>query len=104
MDPGRPYEVGSNEYLPVRVGACRATFRLKNGLKAGNPSNPNAAPLHIELNFDGNNTTRLGSETGGIAERAVKFLRNNTLYIRRNGVIYDVTGCRAGRISDRHGE
>lgn len=104
MDPGRPYEAGSNEYLPVRVGACRATFRLKNGLKAGNPSNPNTAPLHIELNFDGNNTTRLGSETGGIAERAVKFLRNNTLYIRRNGVIYDVTGCRAGRISDRHGE
>ena len=76
----------------IRYQSEQAPFRYVNGATLSN------------IVVSGNNTTRLGSETGGIGERAVKFLRNNTLYIRRNGVIYDVTGCRTGRISDRHGE
>ena len=55
---------GSNLYYPdgtspITIGACRAYFQLKNGLTAGDPSDPSSSVKAFVLNFDGEDATSI---------------------------------------------
>ena len=55
---------GNNLYYPdgktsVTIGACRAYFKLKNGITAGDPSDPSSPVKAFVLNFDGEDATSI---------------------------------------------
>ena len=87
---------GNNLCFPgaaMTIGSCRAYFQLLNGLIAADLAGSGNAPGRIVLNF-GEDHTATTVQSVDQTDKGHKFLRNNQLYILREGVLYDALGRR----------
>ena len=85
---------GNNLCFPgaaMTIGSCRAYFQLLNGLIAADLAGSGNAPGRIVLNF-GEDHTATTVQSVDQTDKGRKFLRNNQLYILREGVLYDALG------------
>lgn len=87
---------GNNLCFPgaaMTIGSCRAYFQLLNGLIAADLAGSGNAPGRIVLNF-GEDHTATTVQSVDQTDKGHKFLRNNQLYILRDGITYDALGRR----------